>query len=133
MSLGNEIMEGLKSMWKQPQSLDSDGAPQPPGPRKMQIDNAISDNRPSVPKLLRNSFVFNFSEQLPCRSVEVKFFSVFLCQRCREIWREILVKFSALRFPGFGCATENFTKISRRKRCEKRKISRKFHSAAAQR
>ena len=30
------------------------------------------------------------SEQLPCRSVEVKnFFSVFLCQRCREIWREI--------------------------------------------
>ena len=39
--------------------------------------------------------------------------------RCREIWREILVKFSALRFPGFGCATENFTKISRQKRCEK--------------
>ena len=30
------------------------------------------------------------SEQLPCRSAEVKFFSVFLCQRCREIWREIL-------------------------------------------
>ena len=46
------------------------------------------------------------SEQLPCRSAEVKIFSVFLCQRCREIWREILVKFSALRFPGFGCATE---------------------------
>ena len=55
------------------------------------------------------------SEQLPCRSAEVKFFSVFLCQRCREIWREILVKFSALRFPGFGCAAENFTKISRQK------------------
>ena len=63
------------------------------------------------------------SEQLPCRSAEVKFFCVFLCQRCREIWREILVKFSALRFPGFGCATENFTKISRQKRCEERKIS----------
>ena len=73
------------------------------------------------------------SEQLPCRSAEVKFFSVFLCQRCREIWREISVKFSVLRFPGFGFATENFTKISRQKRCEKRKISRKFHSAGAQR
>ena len=74
-----------------------------------------------------------WSEQLPCRSAEVKFFSVFLCQRRREIWREILVKFSVLRFPGFGCATENFTKISRQKRGEKRKISRKFHSAGAQR
>ena len=73
------------------------------------------------------------SEQLPCRSAEVKFFSVFLCQNCREIWREILVKFSVLRFPGFGCATENFTKISRRKRCEKRKISCKFYPAGAQR
>ena len=73
------------------------------------------------------------SGQLPCRSAEVNFFSVFLCQSCREIWREILVKFSVLRFPGFGCATENFTKISRQKRCEKRKISRKFHSAGAQR
>ena len=62
--------------------------------------------------------------------MEVIFFSVLLCQRCRKIWREILVKFSALRFPGFGCATENFTKISRRKQCEKRKISLKFHSAA---
>ena len=71
-----------------------------------------------------------FSEQLPCRSAEVKFFSVFLCQSCREIWREILVKFSVLRFPRFGCATENFTKISRQKRCEKWKISRKFHSAS---
>ena len=26
--------------------------------------------------------------------------------------------FSVLRFPGFGCARENFTKISRQKRCE---------------
>ena len=66
------------------------------------------------------------SEQPPCRSAEVKFFSVFLCQRCREIWREILVKFSVLRFPGFGCATENFTKISRQKRCEKRKFHANF-------
>ena len=74
-----------------------------------------------------------YSEQLPCRSAEVKFFSVFLCQRCREIWGEILVKFSVLRFPGFGRATENFTKISRQKRCEKRKISHKIHSAGAQR
>ena len=73
------------------------------------------------------------SEQLPCRSAEVKIFSVFLCQRCREIWREILVKFSVLRFPGFGCARENFTKISRPKRCEKRIISHKFHSAEEQR
>ena len=73
------------------------------------------------------------SEQLPCRSAEVKIFSVFLCQKCREIWREIWVKFSVLRFPGFRCAAENFTKISRQKRREKRKISRKFHSAGAQR
>ena len=50
-------------------------------------------------------------------------FSVFLCQRCRGIWREIWVKFSVLCFPGCGCATENFTKTSRQKRCEKRKIS----------
>ena len=70
-------------------------------------------------------------EQLPCRSADVKIFYVFLCQRCREVWREILVKFSVLRFPGFGCATEKFTKISCQKRCEKRKISRKFHSAGA--
>ena len=68
---------------------------------------------------------FRNSEQLPCRSAEVKNFSVFLCQRRREIWREILVKFSVLRFPGFGCATENFTKISHQKRCEKK--NRKFH------
>ena len=59
----------------------------------------------------------------------MKIVSVFLCQRCRELWREILVKFSVLRFPRLGCATENFTKVSRQKRCEKRKISRKFHSA----
>ena len=85
------------------------------------------------PQDFLESLNYNFSEQLPCRSAEVKFFSVFLCQRCREFWREILVKFSALRFPGFGCATENFTKISRQKRCEKRKISRKCHSAGAQR
>ena len=71
----------------------------------------------------------HISEQLPCRSAEVKIFSVFLCQRCREI----LVKFSVLRFPGFGCATEHFTKISRQKRFEKQKISCKFHSAGAQR
>ena len=66
--------------------------------------------------------------QLPCRSAEVNFFSVFLC----EIWREILVKCSVLRFPGIGYARENFTEISRQKRCEKRKISRKLHSAGAQ-
>ena len=29
------------------------------------------------------------------------------------------VKCSVLRFPGFGCARENFTKISHQKRCEK--------------
>ena len=64
-----------------------------------------------------------------CRSAGVNFFSVFLCQSCRDIWRGILVKISVLRFPGFGGVRENFTKISRQKRCEKRKISRKFHSA----
>ena len=64
-------------------------------------------------KLSQKKSLERFSEQLPCRSVEVKFFSVFLCQKCREIWREFLVKFFALRFPGLGCAAENFTKISR--------------------
>ena len=84
--------------------------------------------------LIKTGFLwFFFSEQLPCRSAEVNYFSIFLCQRCREIWREIMVKFSVLCLPGFGCARENFTKISRQKRCEKRKISRKFHSAGAQR
>ena len=77
-----------------------------------------------------NDFLLVFpgksSRQLPCRSAEVKIFSVFLCQRCREIWREILAKFSMLRFPGFGCATENFTKSSRQKRCEKRKFHANF-------
>ena len=67
------------------------------------------------------------SEQLPCRSAEVKFFSVFLCQRCREIWREILVKFSGATFSRVWVCdgkfhqnftsktvwkTENFTQIS---------------------
>ena len=60
-----------------------------------------------------------------------QFFSVFLCQRCREIWREILVQVSMLHFPGFGCPRENFTQTSRQKRCEKRMISRNFHSAGA--
>ena len=32
-----------------------------------------------------------FSEQLPLQKCRVNFFSVFLCQRCPEIWREILV------------------------------------------
>ena len=72
--------------------------------------------RPQIPPLpLLKTRPCHLSEQLPCRSAEVKFFSVFLCQRCREIWREILVKFSVLRFPGFGCAAENFTNISRQK------------------
>ena len=46
---------------------------------------------PSRPKSLKkvSGRVRKVSEQLPCRSAEVKFFSVFLCQRCREIWREI--------------------------------------------
>ena len=96
------------------------------GGAKQHLDHAVTSSLGAAKK----------SKQLPCRSAEVKFFSVFLCQRCREIWREIwreiLVKFSVLRFPGFGCATENFTKISRQKRCEKRKISRKFHSVGAQ-
>ena len=86
--------------------------------------NSVFGRFPSLPPMPPPSSKTQMliSEQLPCRSAEVKFFSVFLCQRCREIWREILVKFSALRFPGFGCATENFTKISRQKRCEKRKM-----------
>ena len=66
-----------------------------------------------------------FSEQLPSRSAEVNIFSVFLCQRRREIYYLILVKFSVLRFPGFGCARENFTKISRQKQGVK---NGKFHA-----
>ena len=59
----------------------------------------------------------------PCRSAEVKIFSVFLCQRCREIWREIFcAKFSRVwvcdgKFhQNFTSKTvwktENFTQIS---------------------
>ena len=88
----------------------------------------------------------------------VKSFSVFLCQKCRDTWREILVKFSAcyvFKFPGFGCPNR---KISPRcleaqqqylsyrailvailsQKCFvlvfmgwKRKMSRKCHSAGA--
>ena len=41
----------------------------------------------------------------------VRFVSVFLCQRCREIWREILVNFSACYvFPRCGCPNRKFHK-----------------------
>ena len=77
---------------------------------------------------------FELSEQLPCRSAEVKFFSVFLCQRCREIWREILVNFFRATFSRVwvcdGKFHQNFTSKTVWK---KQKISRKFHSAGAQR
>ena len=36
------------------------------------------------------------------------------------------VKFSVLRFPGFGCTTENFTKTPRQKRCENGKFHTNF-------
>ena len=50
---------------------------------------------------------WTFSEQLPCRSAEWIFFS--LCQRCREIWREILVKLSACYvFQGLGVRSGKF-------------------------
>ena len=69
--------------------------------------------------LFHGFFVALISEQLPCRSAEVKIFSVFLCQRCREVWGEILVKFSVLRFPGFGVCDgkfhQNFTSKTARK------------------
>ena len=72
-------------------------------PQETKLESAQNISRP-------------ISEQLPCRSAEVKFFSVFLCQRCREIWheiwREILGKFSVLRFQGLDVRV---------------KISPKFH------
>ena len=77
---------------------------------------------------------FGFNEKVRAATLQKcgsENFPRFLCQRCRELWRKILVKFSVLRFPGFGCARENFTNTSRQKRCGKRKISRKFHSAGA--
>ena len=52
-----------------------------------------------------------FSRAATLQKCGVKFFSVFLCQKCHEIWHEILVKFSVLHFPGFGCPRENFTKF----------------------
>ena len=71
-----------------------------------------------TPRLAGNSYIRNWtnreglSEQLPCRSAKVKISSVFLCQiKVSWIWREILVKFSVLRFPGFGCARENSPKF----------------------
>ena len=51
------------------------------------------------------------SEQLPCRSAEVKFFSPFFS--AKDVVK-FGVKFSVLRFPGFGCATEHFTKFHAR-------------------
>ena len=47
-------------------------------------------------------------------ATRANFFSVFLCQRCGDIWREIFgAIFCVLRFPGFGCPN--------------RKISPTFH------
>ena len=79
------------------------------------VPKSAANNLEQIPQKMgvpKSLFWEVFSEQLSCRSAEVKIFSVFLCQRCREIWREILVKFSALRFPGLGM---------------RRKISPKFH------
>ena len=85
------------------------------------------------PKKLLRHFLRNIrAATLQKCGAEVIFFSVFLCQRCREIWREIFFA-TVLRFPGFGCARENFTNMSRQKQCAKRKISGKFHSAGAHR
>ena len=57
----------------------------------------------------------------------VKIFSIFLCQRCCEIRREI---FRATFSRVWMSEADNFTKASRQKRCEKQKISSKFHSGA---
>ena len=70
-----------------------------------------------------HKFGQKLSEQLPCRSAGVKFFSVFLCQRCREIWqRNFGELFRATFSRVWVCEgkfasktarkTENFTQIS---------------------
>ena len=46
-------------------------------------------------------------------------FSIFLCQRCREIWREILVNFFGAASSRVWVSEKKITKISRQKRCEK--------------
>ena len=51
----------------------------------------------------------------------VKIFSVFVCQRCREIWREI---FRMLRFPGFECLKR---KISPKRHAKNGVNNRQFH------
>ena len=94
----------------------------------------LSEIGPSHNEVLREN-----SEQLPCSFCGVKIFSVFLCQRCREIWRDIL---RVLRFPGFGCPNRKtspnlhakkgvkngtFHQICTPKKVRKRKISCKFH------
>ena len=54
---------------------------------------------PTTGKLPCNTICpLTFSQSRTLQKCEVNFFSVFLCQRCREIWREI---FRVLRFPGF--------------------------------
>ena len=65
------------------------------------------------------------SEQLPCRSAQVKIFSVFLCRRCREIWREILGwKFPRYVFQGLGVRG----KISLKFHFKNGAKNRKFHA-----
>ena len=60
----------------------------------------------------------------------VIFFSVFLCHRCREIWREILAKFSVRYvFQGSGVRSGKLHQTFTPKTVSKTEISRKFHSA----
>ena len=62
--------------------------------------------------------------------------SVCQCPLCPEFFSYYVPAFFCKRTgykPTGPAFSENFTKISRQKWCEKRKISRKFHSAGAQR
>ena len=72
-----------------------------------------------------------FQSSFPAE-VRSEIFSIFLCQKCREICREILVTFSTCYvLQGLGVRPLKYHRTSCQKRCEKRKCSRKFHSAGA--
>ena len=63
----------------------------------------------------------------PAEVRKLNFFSVVLCQRCREFFLggvRFGVRFSVLRFPGFGCARE----ISPKFHVKNGVKNRKFHA-----
>ena len=78
------------------------------GPRTSQPQNLeyhLSSKDGKGCGVAKRGFEKAFCQSSCPAEVRSEFFSVFLCQRCREIWREI---FRVTRFPGFGCLKRKF-------------------------